>query len=282
MQNKTIKLAVFGDPIAHSLSPTIHQLFGQECGVELEYTKIRAPEISFQEQFLSFVQAGGVGANVTLPLKTKALELAEFIDDYAQEADAANTLYMKEGRWHATNTDGLGLLADFQRQHVQLQQANVLLIGAGGAAKGVLPVLLQAGVAKLVIANRTVTKAEQLIQRHRTYCQQTEVKLLACGLTDIPDYDYDVIIQATSMTLHKEKLDLPAYVFHQQPFCYDMLYGQPLPFLELAKQHLCSVSDGLGMLVGQAAVSFSYWTGKKPAIDPVIELMRVQLDKGTT
>ena len=264
-----MKLAVFGSPISHSRSPDIHQAFAAQNGKQVDYQKILAEPNHFVTALTSFQQAGGVGANVTVPLKELAFSLCSELSERAQQAGAVNTLiYLPErNSWRGDNTDGAGLVADLQRLQVPITNARVLILGAGGAVRGVIGPLLQAGVAALHIANRTEVKAQAL-----AIDKVTASSLLAVGGT------WDVIINGTSSGLQQQRPDISPSLLANQPFCYDMVYGGQLtPFLAWAKAHSCPVADGLGMLVEQAALSYQQWTGDKPQTAPVLDLLRTKL-----
>lgn len=276
-----IKLAVFGDPIGHSLSPVIHTEFAEQAGLVIDYTRIQASAIEFAEHFSRFVSEGGVGANITLPLKELALELADQLTPIATQAGAVNTLVKNNGSWLGTNTDGMGLVSDIEQHNINLQGTQILLLGAGGAARGVVPALLSAKVASIHVANRTPERAEALVQHalsHFNSPQAVNAKLSAGALSLLPHEQYSVIINATSSGLHGEGLSLPEWLFNDKPFSYDMVYGaNPTPFLHLALDKGCPVADGLGMLVGQAAESFRLWTGVNPDIQPILLRLRKRL-----
>src|SRR5690554_530171 len=276
-----IKLAVFGDPIGHSLSPVIHTEFAEQAGLVIDYTRIQASAIEFAEHFSRFVSEGGVGANITLPLKELALELADQLTPIATQAGAVNTLVKNNGSWLGTNTDGMGLVSDIEQHNINLQGTQILLLGAGGAARGVVPALLSAKVASIHVANRTPERAEKLIQHASAYLEESQaalVKLSAGSISMLPRAQYNVIINATSSGLHGEGIALPEWVLNDKPFSYDMVYGdKPTLFMQWALSRGCPVADGLGMLVGQAAESFRLWTGVSPDIHPVLLQLRKRL-----
>lgn len=274
-----IQLAVFGDPIRHSLSPQIHQYFAEQAGVRVDYKRILTPPERLSERFSAFAGDGGVGANITLPLKEIALSLAEKLDPIVVQTGALNTLTLENGIWRGSNTDGIGLVDDLQRLRGTLTGARVLLVGAGGAARGVAPVLLAAGIDSLHVANRTPERAEQLLQS--VFSNDASVLQLercsAGSLTSMPRSQFDIIINATAAGLHSERPALPDRVLTATPLCYDMVYGdKPTAFMQWAKGQGCEVSDGLGMLVGQAAASFRLWTGVTPDPQSVLTLLRRQ------
>ena len=270
---------VVGDPIAHSLSPQIHQLFAQQTGIDLEYSKHRVSEDEFTSFMAQFWATGGVGANVTVPLKGLAYSHADQLDQAAIRARAVNTLARRaDGVW-GYNTDGLGLCTDLSRRHqVPLQGARVLLLGAGGAARGVLQPLLDAGCAQIVIANRT-TRAEALAAEFESQL------ITGSGYPELADLAEppDVIINATSLALTSaaEPVVPLAQGWIEGRVCYDMSYGDKALFCRWASQHGARQSiDGLGMLVEQAAAAFVIWHNVAPQTQPVLDFLYQQLAAG--
>ena len=272
---------VVGNPIAHSRSPEIHAAFAAQTGQHILYER-RLIETDPPEAFAAamrhfFQDEGGRGANVTLPFKEAAFRLADERSPRAEAAGAANTLYFIEGRIIADNTDGAGLVDDIQRRlGVSLQGLRVTVLGAGGAARGLMLPLAQAGVARLVVANRTLARAQALaadIDPHLE-AQALPVRVEPVALADAPSAD--VLINATSAGLHGDGPTLPAQLFEGCQLAYDCIYAdRPTPFMQQAMAAGASrVSDGLGMLVGQAAESFRLWRGIRPDVVPVLEALR--------
>ena len=250
---------VIGNPIAHSKSPELHQAFAKQTGIELSYQRQLCPNDvdSFTAVVDAFFAGGGTGANVTVPFKEMAFALCQSrgeLSKFAQLAGAVNTLAIKDGKLYGDNTDGRGLVADLQSQGAVLQGAAVAIVGAGGATRGAILPLLDAGVASLHIANRTVSRAKSLTQLFDTD------KLTFSSLTDIPN-QFDVIINATSIGLSGEKLPFSETL--TAGFAYDMMYGKPSAFLDFFNTKNAKTSDGLGMLINQGALSFELWTGQK-------------------
>lgn len=274
------RYAVFGNPIGHSQSPLIHTLFAAQVGIQLDYQPLLAPLECFGEAVKRFRDADGCGANVTLPFKHQAFVLAHFCSKRAKQACAANTLcFSEEGLIYADNTDGEGLLCDLlDNLHLSLNGARLLLLGAGGAASGVLGALLEAGPAEVHIVNRTPAKAVELA---------SHFAVLGCvkgsGLEDIGNKPYDLIINATSASLDGEVPALPPSILHADSWCYDMAYGgRPTAFLNWAQaQGATRLSDGLGMLVEQAAAAFQIWHGVRPMTAPVIAAVRRALHEAS-
>ena len=276
------RYAVIGHPIGHSLSPRIHTLFAQATGQALTYTAIEAPLDGFAATVDAFRAAGGRGLNVTLPFKVEACAYADEVSERARIAGAANALAFDGPRCRAENFDGVGLVRDIT---VNLGQPvagrRVLVLGAGGAARGALPSLLQAAPAALVVANRSVAKAEALVLALQGHGVGHGV-LAACGYADLALHPpFDIVINATAASLGDETLPLPPAVFAPTTLAYDMVYGKGLtPFLRQARAAgAARLADGLGMLVEQAAESFAWWRGVRPDTRPVIDELAVALIK---
>ncbi len=268
--------AVVGNPIAHSLSPAIHQAFGQQLGIELHYGTILSPLDGFPATVDAFFSQGGSGLNVTVPFKEIAYALAQAnLSERANMAGAVNTLWMKDGVLHGCNTDGVGLLLDIQRLGVALEGKRILLVGAGGAAKGVVRPLLDAGCAALHIVNRTHDRALELQSLICKQLPQFSARVSAGPLAQTAG-QWDIVINATSSSLGTLPPALPDTLYAPGSLAYDMMYGaQPTPFMLQARAYGADrISDGLGMLVGQAAASFTIWHGARPDIVPVLNALR--------
>ncbi|MFN6970191.1 MAG: shikimate dehydrogenase [Rheinheimera sp.] len=261
------RYAVFGNPIGHSKSPLIHRWFAEQTAQDLQYEAILAPVDGFADSWQDFVRAGGKGANVTVPFKEVAFALAEVISERAQQAGAVNTLYVSSnGQLCGDNTDGVGLIADLERLGVTLAGTRVLLLGAGGASRGVVGPLLEAGAAQVHIANRTADKAT-------TVAALFNGQVTASGFNDIPMLNWQIVINATSSGLSQQRPDIDASHLQSCELAYDMMYGkEPTAFLNWSQQHGVPIcADGIGMLVAQAAESFQLWRGVKPELAPVLE-----------
>ncbi|MDH2918144.1 MAG: shikimate dehydrogenase [Sideroxydans sp.] len=266
----TDRYAVIGNPINHSKSPLIHQMFAAQTGEDMSYEKIAAPLDGFAATIQRLRNEGYKGCNVTVPFKFEAFELASEKQPRAVTARAANTLVFAAEQIIADNTDGAGLVRDIEQNlNVSLRGKRVLLMGAGGAAYGVALPLLMTGCA-LSVVNRTVVKAQQLAAN---FAPHGNIK--AYAYEDLTGLPFDVIINATSSGLSDELAPLPAS-FAPHALAYDMMYGRATPFMQFAKQHGAQVADGLGMLVEQAAEAFFIWRGVRPATAPVIAALRAR------
>ena len=258
------RYAVIGNPVAHSKSPEIHAAFARATGQDIEYGRLESPLHGFAETVERFRSSGGKGANVTLPFKHEAFRLCKGVSERARLAQAVNTMRFADS--FGDNTDGVGLVRDLEHVGTRLGASKVLLLGAGGAAQGVVGALLEAGVARLVIANRTVEKARALAARF--------AGVTPCGFQDLAGERFDLIINATSAGLAGESPSVPPPVLKGARLAYDMVYGRDTPFLAAARHAGVRAIDGLGMLVEQAAESFFVWRGVRPATRPVLELVR--------
>ncbi|MDR8525826.1 shikimate dehydrogenase [Shewanella fidelis] len=270
----TERYAVFGNPISHSKSPKIHAMFAKETAQSITYEAILAPVDEFEASFKDFVVANGRGANVTVPFKEQAFALCDELSEQAKLAGAVNTLsVLANGKIRGDNTDGLGIVADLQRNLGSLQGLDVLLVGAGGAARGCILPLLNAGIAKLTIVNRTQVKAETLANLFAPFGNVDVLPIEHSGQS------YDLIINSTSSSLTGDVPNISTNSITPQTVCYDMMYGkQPTAFnLWATAQGARQTIDGLGMLVGQAAESFNIWRKVKPNVEPVLTQLRAEL-----
>ena len=263
----TDRYAVFGHPIAHSKSPQIHAAFARQTGQDMTYEAILAPLDSFAASIAQFVAAGGRGANVTVPFKEEAFKLADRLSPRAQRAGAVNTLSFDADGILGDNTDGAGLVADLTRNlHCAFAGKRILLLGAGGAARGVIEPLLEQQPAELVIANRTVSRAQELAELF-------DRGVRAVGF-DAADTPFDLVINATAASLAGELPPLSPRIFTAGTLAYDMMYGRDTPFLSFARGYGATTADGLGMLIEQAAEAFYLWRGVRPDTAPVIAALR--------
>lgn len=279
---KPLAFAVIGHPITHSRSPAIHIAFAAQFGIDLTYDRIDAAPADFESTVERFFGEGGMGLNVTVPFKERAWALAESnLSQRAHDARAVNTLWQSAGQMHGCNTDGVGLVNDLQRLGMPLDGARLLILGAGGAARGVLGPLLDAGAAHISVLNRTPDRALSLIDNWSQAHPGDLNRLLGGGFDRAHEFERPaVIINATSSSLQGASLPLPDDMFGADVCAYDMMYGkEPTAFMQHAMACGCQqVADGLGMLVGQAGESFRLWHGKQPAIDAVVAQIRAQLD----
>ena len=266
---------VMGNPVEHSRSPWIHSRFAALTGQSLQYTRQLVPLDGFAQAVRAFAQAGGRGCNVTVPFKLEAAQCATTCSERVQLAAAANTLVFHDGAIHADNTDGLGLVADIQRNAgVPLAGCDVLLVGAGGAAAGVLGPLLHEGPRSVAVVNRTAARAQALVQAHAPLATLQKTELLALDMQAL-ERDFDIIINATASSLAGAGVPVPAHVLRPGSLAYDMMYGAAAqPFLDWATRHGAQPRDGLGMLVEQAAEAFALWRGVRPPSAQVLAELR--------
>ncbi|NVM74962.1 shikimate dehydrogenase [Duganella sp. SG902] len=270
------RYCVFGNPIAHSKSPEIHAAFAAQTGQDLHYERRLAPLDGFADAVRAFMAEGGKGANVTVPFKLEAVKLAQALTIRARAAGAVNTLVFSEEGIIGDNTDGAGLVADIvQNAGVPITGKRVLILGAGGAVRGVVLPILEHRPARLVIANRTVAKAEELVQQFAALGGEGVVS--ACGFDGI-EGEYDIIINGTAASLSAEVPPVSSSIFAPGSLALDMMYGaSPTVFLQFAAQHGAQLRDGLGMLVEQAAEAFQLWRGVQPATGDVLRNLRAKL-----
>jgi shikimate dehydrogenase len=265
----TDKYAVVGNPVAHSKSPQIHAAFAAQTGQAITYEHVLAPLQGFAQKLRELIAQGYAGVNVTVPFKQEAFALADNFSQRALAAGAANTLKFTSAGIEADNTDGTGLVRDLQRNlRFALAGSRVLLLGAGGAARGVIQPLVDARVGRLFIANRTHSRAVELAARF-------DVDATLLELIDAP---FDLIINATSTSLSGQRLRLPDGICNSATLAYDMMYAkEPTQFMRWAGDRGARSADGLGMLVEQAAASFALWRGVMPDTAPVLAQLRAQI-----
>ncbi len=265
---------VMGNPIAHSKSPQIHAAFAKQTRQRMQYNALLVDLGGFPQAVGNFQANGGKGVNVTVPFKQEAWRLADEMSERAQLAGAVNTLIFSDNNLIiGDNTDGVGLLRDIQQNHkIELKDKRILVLGAGGAARGVMLPLLEAKPEKLVIANRTVERAITLAELFNPYGA-----VEAASYQELSGRQFELVINATSASLQGELPPLPDDLLAAESACYDMMYGaEPTPFLRWAERHNCQKRvDGLGMLVEQAAESFMLWRGIHPETTALIEQMRL-------
>lgn len=271
--NQPDRYAVIGNPIAHSKSPEIHARFAEQAQQHLRYERLLAPLGGFVDSVKAFVHDGGKGLNVTVPFKLEAHALATVLTERARAAGAVNTLRFNDDEIVGDNTDGVGLVQDIVKNAgIAITGKSVLLLGAGGAARGVMLPLLDQKPAQLVLANRTQSKAAELAQQFAAY-----------GHIDVSTFaalsgPFDIVINATAASLSADVPPIPRDVFSANTLAYDMMYGKtPTVFMRFAADHGAQVRDGLGMLVEQAAESFYLWRGVRPETAGVFADLRNEL-----
>lgn len=270
------RYAVFGNPIAHSQSPRIHALFAAQTGQDMHYEALLAPLDGFVAAVGTFAGSGGKGANVTVPFKEEAFRLATRLTPRAQAAGAVNTLSFSDNTISGDNTDGAGLVTDLKANlGCDIAGKRILLLGAGGAARGVVLPLLQERPAAFTIANRTEEKAIRLAREFSgNFSGNTRPMPEAMGFAQLAGQQFDLVINATSTGLSASALPLPPQLFAPAALAYEMVYGRETPFMRQARAAGARVADGLGMLVEQAAEAFFGWRGVRPATGPVLAVLK--------
>lgn len=267
--------AVIGMPIAHSKSPAIHTAFAKQTGEDIRYTRLLGETGRFKQNIAAFIADGGKGLNITVPFKEDAWRLADELSPRAKTAGAVNTLILLENsQLRGDNTDGVGLVRDLQvNHHCDLNGKRILLLGAGGASRGVIRPLLETAPLSLTIANRTSSKALSL-----AHDIQDLGPVNGCGLNDLSGQKFDLIINGTAAGLEDKVPDIPPDILIENGWCYDMMYGdKPTAFVLWGLQHgAAKAMDGLGMLIEQAAESFYLWRGVRPATATLIKTLRIK------
>ena len=263
------KFAVIGNPVAQSKSPVIHENFASQCGIDLSYDRLLSPINRFEKTVETFFNTGGNGLNVTMPFKEEAFRLCDRLSERAKLAEAVNTLYLKDGALVGDNTDGEGVVRDLSFHGVNLKDKRILLIGAGGAAKGCVASLLDTKPSHLTIVNRTKSKAETLANR-------CDSQIVTAGGFDEVDSNYDIVLNSTSCSLLGELPDIDPVLFTRAEAVYDMCYQDDITlFNRWASDHSSAKTiDGLGMLIEQAAKSFSIWHNVMPDTSDLRRLLR--------
>jgi shikimate dehydrogenase len=268
--------AVIGNPISHSKSPLIHEMFAEQTGQDIRYERIEAPIDGFGKTVDRLRNEGYKGCNVTVPFKFEAFQYANSKSKRAEIARAVNTLKFENDLAYGDNTDGAGLVADIEKNfHFPISGKSILLIGAGGAAWGVLHPLLVESPSRLTLSNRTIAKAEDAIRILAQFDRPAATEFAAMEFSELAGKKFDLVINATSAGLSGQEIPLPKDIFAEGSLAYDMMYGKETPFMAFARANGASVvSDGLGMLVEQAAEAFYIWRGVRPDTQPVIAALR--------
>ena len=257
--------AVFGNPIAHSQSPQIHEQFARRSNQDLTYVRIQPESDQFSTMLSAFFQMGGKGANITVPFKLEAYAQCQQLTPRAKLAGAVNTIWQENGHLVGDNTDGVGLVRDLRSQGIELKNKRILIVGAGGASRGIIGPIAQELPSSLIITNRTVGKAEELVVAFKELTNSIAVDIRAWSLSQLEQENllpFDLVMNASAAGLDRQSpfSELAAKsVFRPNCFAYDLLYGKTTPFIQQALERGCRVSDGLGMLVEQAAEAFVLW-----------------------
>ncbi|MDC1311048.1 shikimate dehydrogenase [Burkholderiales bacterium] len=274
---KPEQYVVIGNPIEHSKSPQIHSLFAQQTGISIEYKKLLCPVGDFSKVVSEFFASGGRGANVTVPFKLEAYEFSTLRSTRVEHAKAANTLLCKNGVISAENTDGIGLVRDIvDNLEFSIAGKSVLIVGSGGATRGVLLPILEELPKSIRVINRTPEKAHQLIKTIEVEARGLAVDVVAGGLHDLHDGEFDLVVNATSSSLSNDLFPLRTNLLGSKALAYDMMYGKHetsfTKWAQKSKAH--RAVDGLGMLVEQAAESFFLWCDKRPDTQTVMKILR--------
>ena len=263
------KFAVLGHPISHSLSPKIHQYFASQFGIHLDYQRIDVESKNFKKTLSDLRQEGYKGFNITLPLKSLAYEICDELSPRAEQTKSVNTISIREDKLFGDTTDGLGLVTDLLTKHVSLENKKILVIGAGGASNGVMFDLITQHPQAIFLTNITISKSHDMAKNWSLLAKQNEVILNI--LSPKEDINFDLIINATSSSLGNGSAIFPENL--KGYFWYDMMYGNQTPFLLKAEQNKAKFSDGLGMLVEQAAAAFHIWHHQKPDTKSIYQII---------
>jgi len=274
-----VRLAVVGNPVAHSRSPQIHARFAAACGHAVDYARIEAPLDGFAATLRAFAESGARGCNVTVPFKGEAFAACARLSERARRAQAVNTIVFEADGWFGDNTDGAGLVRDIERNAgVALRGTRVLLIGAGGGAAGALGALVAAGAGEVVVANRTVQRAQELVARHRIALAGAPPGRVAATTLESCGTAFDIVVNASASSASGAAVPVATTVLRRGTLALDMMYGPAADaFLAWAEAHGARGRDGLGMLVEQAAEAFALWRGRAPETAPVLAALRRRL-----
>jgi shikimate dehydrogenase len=272
MEKKIKKFAVLGHPISHSLSPQIHSLFAKEFLIDLEYKKIDIDQDKFFDNIKRLRDEGYYGLNITLPLKNSAFEICNQLSERSSLCKSVNTITFSDNIIIGDSTDGRGLINDLFNKNINIKGKNIFLVGAGGAANGVIYDLIQSQPKQIFLTNRTFTKAIEMKKHWKLFAEKNQVILEVMDLDFSNKLNFDLIINATSSSLTSQDSPIPDSVFNylnEKGTCYDMMYGSETPFMKEAYKKTDSVYDGLGMLVEQAAASFNIWYQLNPTTESI-------------
>jgi shikimate dehydrogenase len=257
------KFAVIGSPIDHSLSPKIHSIFAKELGIEITYEAIKVEPIHFDTSVNRLFDEGYAGLNVTLPLKELAFNYADELTEDSNLSGSVNTLWKEDGTIHGDSTDGRGLVRDLQEKKINLKNKEIVILGAGGAAKAIIPSLLREDPKRISIGNRTLAKAEELIE---SYSSSSKNKINLFEMSENLNFKPDIIVNATSAGIKNESIELPGDLLSKDIYVYDLSYSlEDTPVIKLVKSRgIEKYHDGIGMLIHQAALSFKIWNNQTP------------------
>ena len=257
------KFAVIGSPIDHSLSPKIHSIFAKELGIEITYEAIKVEPIHFDTSVNRLFDEGYAGLNVTLPLKELAFNYADELTEDSNLSGSVNTLWKEDGTIHGDSTDGRGLVRDLQEKKINLKNKEIVILGAGGAAKAIIPSLLREDPKRISIGNRTLAKAEELIE---SFSSSSKNKINLFEMSENLNFKPDIIVNATSAGIKNENIELPRDLLSKDIYVYDLSYSlEDTPFIKLVKSRgIEKYHDGIGMLIHQAALSFKIWNNQTP------------------
>ena len=256
------KFAVIGSPIDHSLSPKIHSIFAKELGIEITYEAIKVEPMHFDTSVNRLFDEGYAGLNVTLPLKELAFNYADELTEDSNLSGSVNTLWKEDGTIHGDSTDGRGLVRDLQEKKINLKNKEIVILGAGGSAKAIIPSLLREDPKRISIGNRTFSKAEELLESFSS----SKNKMNLFEMSENLNFKPDIIVNSTSAGIKNENIELPRDLLSKDIYVYDLSYSQEdTPFLELVKSRgIENYHDGIGMLIHQAALSFKIWNNQVP------------------
>ena len=277
MKKEMKKFAVLGHPITHSLSPQIHHLFAKEFSIDLEYKKFDINPDNFFESIQRFKIEGYRGLNITLPLKKPAFEVCDQLSERSLLCKSVNTITFSDNNIIGDSTDGRGLIYDLFNKKISIKGKNIFLVGAGGAANGVIYDLIESKPKQIFITNRTIAKAIEMKEYWKLFAEKNNVTLDVVGLNFSNKLNFDLVINATSSSLTSQDSPISDTAFNclnNQGACYDMMYGSETPFMKEAYKSSDSVYDGLGMLVEQAAASFNIWHQLNPSTEIVRETLK--------